>query len=76
MTASSDHFFGISTSIDWFEVDAGKAHEKGLYVMAWSPNNDSQNKDALNKKADILQTDDPLTILKLLNRFNYDYAIP
>lgn len=75
-TASNSHFFGISTSIDWFDVDADKTHEKGLYIMAWSPDSDWQNKDALNKKADIIQTDDPMTILKLLNRFNYEYVIP
>lgn len=75
-TASTCGFFGISTSIDWFTVDADLAHEKGLYVMVWSPNNEAQNKDALLKKADIIQSDDPISILKLLDRYNYEYVIP
>jgi glycerophosphoryl diester phosphodiesterase len=74
--AKSNNFFGISTSIDWLYVDASLAHEKGLYVMVWSPNNDAQNKDALRKKVDIIQTDDPMTILKFLERYNYEYVVP
>lgn len=74
--AESNNFFGISTSVDWLNVDVNMAHAKGLYVMVWSPNNDAQNKAALSKKVDIIQTDDPLTILKLLERFNYEYVIP
>jgi glycerophosphoryl diester phosphodiesterase len=75
-TASRDDFFGISTSIDWLTVDTRSAHDKGLYVMVWSPNNDAENKFALSKKVDIIQTDDPMTILKYLKRFNYEYVIP
>lgn len=75
-SASANHFFGISTCMDWMMVPADSAHAKGLYVMVWSPNNVNQNKDVLKAKADIIQTDDPISILKLLNRFNYEYVIP
>jgi glycerophosphoryl diester phosphodiesterase len=74
--ASINHFFGISTCLDWVKVPVDSAHAKGLYVMVWSPNNLSQNKEVLKAKADIIQTDDPISILKLLNRFNYEYVIP
>jgi glycerophosphoryl diester phosphodiesterase len=74
--ASANGFFGISTTVDWMTVDADLAHNAGLYVMLWSPDNDAQNKDALQRKADIIQTDDPISILKLLNRYNYEYSIP
>lgn len=72
----SNDFFGISTSLDGVNGDADLAHQKGLYIMLWAPNNYSQNLDAINKNIDILQTDDPISILKLFNRFNYEYVIP
>lgn len=74
--ATNNHYFGISTSPDWMLVGTEKAHERELYVMAWSPNNYSQNKRLLYDKVDIIQTDDPISILKLLNRYNYEYLIP
>ncbi len=74
--AASRHFFGFSTSFQWLYDNVDLAHQKGLYVMLWSPNNDAQNKEALNQKADIIQTDDPIDLLRLLNRYNYDYIIP
>lgn len=74
-TAYNHHFFGISTSIDLLDL-VDNAHQKGLYIMAWSPGNYSENKMTLAKKADIIQSDDPISILKLLERFNYEYVIP
>lgn len=68
-------FSGISTDMNWFDVSAEEAHKRGLYIMAWSPNNESQNKMVLNFGADIIQTDDPISILKMLNRYNYEYEI-
>ncbi len=75
-TTKNNHFFGISTSIDWLNNNVQLAHQNGLYVMVWSPNDDAQNQEALNQKADIIQTDDPIDLLRLLNRYNYDYIIP
>lgn len=75
-TAKNYNYFGISTNMDWLVSSADDAHEEGLYVMVWSPNNDTQNKEALKTRADIIQTDDPMNLLKLLNRFNYEYVIP
>jgi len=69
-------FFGISTGLDEIKINTDEAHKKGLYVMCWSPNNYLQNLDALNKKVDIIQTDDPISILKYLERFNNEYIIP
>jgi glycerophosphoryl diester phosphodiesterase len=74
--AAANHFFGFSTSKEWLYDNVDLAHQKGLYVMLWSPNDDKENKDALKLKADIVQTDDPIDMLRYLNRFNYDYIIP
>ncbi|MEI6123921.1 MAG: glycerophosphodiester phosphodiesterase family protein [Bacteroidota bacterium] len=74
--AVANHFFGFTTSIEWLYDNVELAHQKGLYVMLWSPNNDAQNKVALKQKIDIIQTDDPIDLLRLLNRYNYDYVIP
>ena len=62
--------------MDRLEVDAELIHNKGLYLMLYSPNNYNQNKEALKKKTDIIQTDDPISLLKLLDRFNYEFVIP
>jgi glycerophosphoryl diester phosphodiesterase len=75
-SAKSNNYFGISTCMDWMVSSADDAHKNGLYLMIWSPNNDAQNKEVLKAKADIIQTDDPMTLLKLLNRYNYEYVIP
>lgn len=75
-TAVNNSFFGICTEMGGVEIDANIAHEKGLYIMAYTPNNYYSNLIAINKKIDILQTDDPISILKLFNRFNYEYNIP
>jgi len=75
-SCTDNGFAGISTTPDWISTSVDMAHEAGLYVMIWSPNNESQNKDALKSGADIIQTDDPISILKLLNRYNYEYVIP
>jgi hypothetical protein len=74
--ADTSGFYGISTSPDWMLVDADRAHAKGLRVMLWSPDNEGENKEALRLKADIIQSDDPISILKLLERYNYDYILP
>ncbi len=61
------------------EIEASeilKAEEIGLKVMVYSPGNYSENKAALKRKPDIIQTDDPITILKLLERFNYENTTP
>jgi len=74
--ASANHFFGFSTSKEWLYDNVDLAHQHGLYVMLWSPNDDKENKEALILKADIVQTDDPIDMLRYLNRFNYMYIIP
>lgn len=75
-TAKSYSFFGICTEMSNVEISTDIAHEKGLYVMAYSPNNYYSNLIALSKNIDILQTDDPISILKRFDRFNYEYIIP
>ena len=52
------------------------AHKKGLRIMAYTPYNYSRNKNAIKRGIDLLETDDPASILKEFNRFNYDYIIP
>ena len=75
-TAYKYSFFGIAAQLDDFEVSADIAHQKGLYVMGYTPYHYYQNLDAIKKKVDILQTDDLISILKRFNRYNYDYIIP
>ncbi|MBK6821103.1 MAG: hypothetical protein IPG85_16505 [Bacteroidetes bacterium] len=74
--AYNNHFAGISASINSLGAQVPLAHQKGLLVMAWSPNNYSQNKETLSRQVDIIQSDDPMSLLKLLNRYNYEYIIP
>ncbi|NVO03929.1 MAG: hypothetical protein HXX09_14625 [Bacteroidetes bacterium] len=76
--ADSNSYFGIVTQIvdNSVETKTDLAHSKGLYIMGYSPYNYYQNTSAIRKKVDILQTDDPISILKLFHRFNYEYVIP
>lgn len=74
--SSLNGFFGISTAIDNIMVSTDNAHVNNLYVMGYSPRTFAENKEAIRKKIDILQTDDPVSILKFLNRFNYEYLAP
>lgn len=75
-TCINNSFFGICTQMENFEIDADSAHKKGLYIMSYTPNNYYSNVIAIKKKIDILQTDDPISILKLFDRYNYEYIIP
>lgn len=63
-------FYGISTTPAWIRTSVDHAHQSGLRVMIFSPDNRNQNKKAINLGADIIQTDDPESLLKLLNRGN------
>lgn len=69
-------FFGISVSSDISREDIAYAHSKGVYVMVWYPGNFSENKATLEKQPDIIQSDDPISLLKLLNRYNYENVTP
>ncbi|HEY1047009.1 MAG TPA: glycerophosphodiester phosphodiesterase family protein [Bacteroidia bacterium] len=75
-TALSHNLFGISIpyqqGVELFE------HSSLLHIrtMVWAPSNYYQNKSALEKKPDIIQTDDPISLLKLTNRFNYESVRP
>lgn len=75
-TAKSNNLFGISIpyhqSVELFE------HSSSLHIrtMVWAPSNYYQNKSALEKRPDIIQTDDPISLLKLTNRFNYESVRP
>jgi len=75
-TASKYNYFGISCQMDDLIVEADVAHAKGLYVMGYAPYNYFQNMNAISKKVDIIQTDDPISILKKFKRYNYEYVIP
>ena len=74
--AAQHQFFGLSTSPDWIYENVDMAHYQGLYIMLWSPNDNIENKETLKLKADIIQTDDPIDMLRMLDRYNYDYIIP
>jgi len=75
-TAVANNFFGICCQVGDIGMNTEMAHAKGLYVMAYTPYQYYLNRSAISKSVDILQTDDPMSILKLFNRFNYEYVIP
>ena len=75
--ASKDSLHGISSQMDDIELaNSDLAHAKGLYIMAYTPYQYYLNIYAMRKNIDILQTDDPISILKQFDRYNYDYVIP
>ncbi len=73
---AKNNYAGISTVMDISSKDIQRAYENNLYIMVWDPDNYSQNKSTLDRKPDIIQTDDPISILKLLNRYNYENVTP
>lgn len=44
--------------------------------MMWGAKSDAGNKQAIRLNPDFLQTDKPIPMLMLFDRFNYDYKIP
>jgi len=74
--AVNDSFFGFSCQLKNEILNTKIAHKKGLRIMAYSPKNFYENKLALKSNVDIIQSDDPISILKYLNRYNYNYIIP
>ena len=74
--AVENEIFGIGTTLDTEAEEIQYAHSKGIYVMMWGAKTDFGNKKAIRLNPDFLQTDKPIPILMLFNRFNYDYRIP
>lgn len=68
--------FGISIPFDVSSNDLDYASKLNIRTMVWSPANYNQNKEVLLKKPDIIQTDDPYSLLKLCKRFNYEAVRP
>lgn len=75
-TAKVKQFFGVSIPDESSSDDLNYAFTLGVRTMVWSPLNYNQNKDVLAKKPDIIQTDDPISLLKLCNRYNYEAVRP
>jgi len=74
--AVNDSFFGLSCKLGNDVLNTEMAHKNGLRIMAYSPKSFNENKLALKSNVDIIQSDDPISILKYLNRYNYSYVIP
>lgn len=74
--AYENGIFGIGTTLDTEAEEIEYAHSLGLYVMMWGAKTDIGNKIAIRLNPDFLQTDRPIPILMLFDRFNYDYRIP
>jgi len=74
--AVENNIFAIGTTLDTPFEEIEYAHKKGVYVMMWGAKTDFGNKKAIELNPDFLQTDKPIPILMLFNRFNYDYRIP
>jgi glycerophosphoryl diester phosphodiesterase len=49
--------------------DVKAAHDKGLYVMMWGMQTNAENKEAISKNPDIVQTDKPIEMLKMFDRY-------
>lgn len=69
-------FTGLSSPYDGFELSADEAHKRGLYLMCYTPNSYLSNMETVKNGADIIQTDDLISILKRFERYNYEYRIP
>ncbi len=74
--ASLHGLLGVSIPYDASVNDLEYAKSLNVRTMVWSPANYNQNKATLLKKPDIIQTDDPYSILKLCKRFNYEAVRP
>ncbi|MCF6342129.1 MAG: hypothetical protein L3J31_04925 [Bacteroidales bacterium] len=74
--AAENHIFGIGTTVDTPPEEIDYAHSKGLYVIMWGLKSDVGNKKAIALNPDIIQTDKPIPVLMLFDRFNFDYTIP
>ncbi len=75
-TAYYYNFFGLSLPMETEDGNLIYANSLNLRTMLWSPRNYYENKELLRKKPDIIQTDDPISLLKLTNRFNYENVRP
>lgn len=49
--------------------DVKAAHNKGLHVMMWGMQTNAENKEAIAKNPDIVQTDKPIEMLKMFDRY-------
>jgi glycerophosphoryl diester phosphodiesterase len=65
--------FGIGCTVDSNKEEIDYAHQQGKYVMMWGAKTDAANKVAIKLNPDFLQTDKPIPILMLFERFNFDY---
>lgn len=65
--------FGIGCTVDSEKEEIDYAHQQGKYVMMWGAKTDAANKVAIKLNPDFLQTDKPIPILMLFERFNFDY---
>ena len=74
--AIENNIFGIGVNLDASAETIRYAHENGIYVMMWGAKSDAGNKKAIRLNPDFLQTDKPIPILMLFERFNFDYPIP
>lgn len=71
--AVENDIFGVGYSLDVSKEEIDYAHKHGKYVMMWGPRTDAANKQAIELNPDFLQTDKPIPILMLFERFNFDY---
>ncbi|HBF88983.1 MAG TPA: hypothetical protein DDX39_10115 [Bacteroidales bacterium] len=69
--------FGVAIDQSYVTAeDVKKAHNEGLFVMLWGAKTRPQSIKMIEKNPDIVQSDKPMYVLKIFNRFNYDYNIP
>lgn len=66
---------GISNYVTTAD-DINRAHAEGFWVMMWGGKTRAENKELISKSPDIIQTDKPIPLLKMFDRFNSSYRIP
>ena len=59
-----------------FKEEIRQAHDSGFRVMCWGAKTREQTRDLLEKSPDIIQSDKPIYLLKVMKRFNSKYRIP
>ena len=68
--ATSMHLFGITTHVDHItEAQIKQAHDNGVRVTLWGISAASQNVNAILKNPDFIQTDKPIELLKLFEKY-------
>jgi hypothetical protein len=69
--ATQNDLYGVAFGrINHTREEVDSIHANGLWAMMWEVYSESANLDALQKSPDVIQTDKPIPMLKMLNRYH------